>query len=194
MIQFTDLFTLNKIKRNQILFLTVHIHTLIKGSFTMNKLILVAVLLLTVSALSFAQSTTANATATVNATLTIGRLTDLTIGNLTQGQTVTIASNVAAAASFLIGGAASAATTVTVTFPTDLIFGANTLPFTGQIPRYNTVAAPGTSTAFGALSGGSATTTGAGALWIYVGGGVTAGGSQAVGSYTGQITVAFTQP
>jgi hypothetical protein len=160
----------------------------------MKKLILVAVLLLTVSALSFAQSTTANITANVNATLSITRLTDLAIGNVNQGATVTIASNVAAAASFLVTGAATAATTVAVTFPTDLISGVNTLPFTGQIPRWNTVAGAGASTAFGALTGGSTTTNGTGNLWVYVGGGVTAGVAQAVGSYTGTITVGVTQP
>jgi Tfp pilus assembly protein PilV len=160
----------------------------------MKKLILVAVLLLTVSALSFAQSTTANITANVNATLTVTRLTDLALGNVNQGATVTIASNVAAASSFLVTGAASTATVVTVTFPANLISGANTMPFTGVIPRWNTVAGAGTSTAFGAITGGTTPTNATGNLWIYVGGGVTAGGSQAVGSYSGTITVGVTQP
>jgi hypothetical protein len=140
----------------------------------MKRLILVAVLLLTVSALSFAQSTTANITANVNATLSITRLTDLTIGNVNQGATVTIPS--------------------TVTLPADLTSGANTMPFTGQIPRWNTVAGAGTSTAFGALTGGATPTNGTGNLWVYIGGGVTAALAQAVGSYTGAITVAVTQP
>jgi hypothetical protein len=160
----------------------------------MKKLILVAVLLLTVSALLFAQSTTANITANVNATLTITRLTDLAIGNVNQGATVTIVSNVAAASSFLVTGAASSATTVTVTFPANLTSGANTMPFTGQIPRWNTVAGAGTSTAFPALTGGTTNTNGTGNLWVYVGGGVTAAAAQAVGSYSGTITVAVTQP
>ncbi len=66
----------------------------------------------------------------------------MTFAAVNQGQTVTIASNVAAAASFLITGAANAGTTVTVTFPANLTFGANSLTFNGQIPRYNTVAGP----------------------------------------------------
>jgi hypothetical protein len=160
----------------------------------MKRLILVAVLLLTVSALSFAQSTTANITANVNATLSITRLTDLTIGNVNQGATVTIPSTVVAAAAFLVTGAASSATSVTVTLPADLTSGANTMPFTGQIPRWNTVAGAGTSTAFGALTGGATPTNGTGNLWVYIGGGVTAALAQAVGSYTGAITVAVTQP
>jgi hypothetical protein len=165
-----------------------------KRSFTMKNLILIVVLLLTVSALSFAQSSTANVTANVNATLTIANLTNMTFAAVNQGQTVTIASNVAAAASFQITGAANAATTVTVAFPTDLTFGANTMTFNGQIPRYNTVAGPATSTAFGALTGGSTTSSGTGNLWVYMGGQVIATAAQPVGSYSGTITCAFTQP
>ncbi|MGD0590711.1 MAG: DUF4402 domain-containing protein [Bacteroidota bacterium] len=158
----------------------------------MKNLILVAVLLLTVSALSFAQ--TANITANVNATIVVTRLTDLAIGNLNQGQVVSIASASAAAASFSITGAANAATTVTVTFPPTLASGLNTMTFTGNIPTYHTVAGFAGSTAFGALTGGQTNTSGTGALWIYIGGGVTADPSQAVGSYTGTLSVAVTQP
>ena len=160
----------------------------------MRKLILAAVLILSLSTLALAQSTTANITANVNATLTITRLTDLNIGNVNQGATVTIASNVAAAASFQVTGAASSSTTVTVAFPANLTSGVNTMPFTGQIPRWNTVAGAGTSTAFGALTGGTTNTNATGNLWVYVGGGVTAAAAQAVGSYTGTVTVSVTQP
>ena len=161
----------------------------------MKKLIFTAVLLLTISSLTFSQaSTSANVTANVNATLSITRLTDLNIGNVMQGATATILSTAAAAASFQITGAASTATTVTVTFPTELTSGVNTMPFTGQTPRYNTVAGAGTSTAFGSPTGGTTNSNASGNLWIYVGGGVTAASSQPVGSYTGTITVGVTQP
>ena len=160
----------------------------------MKNLILVVILLLIVSSLSFAQSSTANVTANVNATLTIANLTDLVIGNVNQGQTVTIASNVAAAASFMVTGAANAATTITVAFPANLTFGANTMTFNGQIPRYNTVAGPAGSTAFGALTGGSTTSSGTGNLWVYIGGQAIAAAAQAVGSYSGLITCSVTQP
>ena len=101
----------------------------------MKKLILVAVLLLTVSALSFAQSTTANITANVNATLTIARLTDLAIGNVLQGQTVQVLSTAVAAASFQVTGATNAGTTITVT-STPILNGPSgaTMPFTQNIP------------------------------------------------------------
>jgi hypothetical protein len=165
-----------------------------KRNMKMKNLILVSVLLITVSALSFAQSSTANVTANVNATLTISNLTAMTFATVNQGQTVTIASNVAAAASFLVAGAANAATTITVTFPANLTFGANTLTFNGQIPRYNTVAGAPASTAFGALTGGSTNTSGTGNLWVYIGGQVVATAVQAVGSYSGVITCAVTQP
>ncbi len=161
----------------------------------MKKLLVVVVLLLVVSVVSFAQvSQNANITANVNVALTLGKLTDLAALTATQGQTVFWASNVANAASFLFTGAANASSTITVTFPATLSYLTNTMTFTGQIPRTNTVANPATSTALAGLTGGAATTTGAGQLWIYAGGGVTADPAQVAGQYTGQITVAVTQP
>jgi Mat/Ecp fimbriae major subunit len=161
----------------------------------MKKLLVVTVLLLTVVGLTFADaSTTANVTANVNATVTITRTADLALGNVNQGATKAIASNVAGAAAFTIGGAASAATTVTVTVPTDLTNGSNTLPFTAVLPTYSTTGVQGTSTAFAATTGGTANTSATGTLSIWVGGSVTAGATQAAGSYTGTITVSVTQP
>jgi len=160
----------------------------------MKKLILVAVLLLTVSALSFGQSAVANVSATVNPTISITRLTDLAIGNVAQGGTVTVLSTAAGAASFQVAGAVSALTTIAIVTPTNLTFGAIDLPFTPQMPRYNVVAGAAGSTAFGSLTGGQTSSSGVGALFVYVGGGVTAGASQAAGSYTGTITASVTQP
>ena len=160
----------------------------------MKKLILVAVLLLTVSTLSFGQSAVANVTANVNGTLSIANTGALALGNVPLNGTVTILSTQAGAATFTVTGAVLAATTINVTFPSNLVFSGNDLPFTGQIPRYNTVAVQGTSTAFGALTGGSTTSSAGGNLWLWVGGGVTAGASQTVGQYTGTITVGVTQP
>jgi hypothetical protein len=161
----------------------------------MKKLLAVVLLVVVVSAASFAQ-VTANATATanVNAVITVTRTADLALGNVNQGGTVTVLSKGVGAAAFTVAGAASAATTCTFTFPANLTNGGNNLPFTGQIPTSNTVATQASSTAFGTLTGGAATTSATGQLFLWVGGGVTASASQAAGSYTGQITVAVTQP
>jgi hypothetical protein len=162
----------------------------------MKKLLLVAVLLTVVAVASFAQvSQNANITAQVNVAITLAKLTDLAALTATQGQTVSWLSTQAQAASFLFTGAANASSTITVTFPATVAdLSSNTMTFTGQIPRTNVLANPATSVALAAITGGTATTTGAGQLWIYAGGGVTAAAAQPAGQYTGQITVAVSQP
>jgi hypothetical protein len=162
----------------------------------MKKFLVIVVLLMVVACASFAQPViqTANITANVNVTLTLAKLTDLAALTANQGQTVFFASNVAQAASFLFTGAASASTTVGVAFPATVSDGTNTMTFTGQIPRTNVAANPATSTALAAITGGTATTTGIGQLWIYAGGGVTAAPTQPAGQYTGVITVTVSQP
>jgi hypothetical protein len=162
----------------------------------MKKLLAVILLVVVVSAVSFAQSAVANVTANVNAVLTITNTGALSLGSVNQGATATIASNAAGAATFTVAGAASAATTVTVAGPSggNLTSGANTLPFTLVLPRYNTVNTQGTSTAFGLTTGGSTSTNATGQLYLWVGGSVTAAASQPSGSYTGTLTVSVTQP
>jgi hypothetical protein len=163
----------------------------------MKHLFLATILLLAVSTMAFGQltaNTNANATANVVATLTINNVLPLTLGNVNLGQTVTVTSLAAAAASFTVQGPANTSTAVVVTFPANLTNGGNNLPFTGQTPRYGVTAVQAASTAFGALTGGSASTTAAGQLWLWVGGGVTADPVQPAGSYTGTINVAVSQP
>jgi hypothetical protein len=163
----------------------------------MKKLLLVAVLLLAVSTLSFGQltaNTNANVTANVIATITINNTAALALGNVNLGQTVTVTSLAAGAAAFTVQGPANASTTITVTFPTNLVNGGNNLPFTGQTPRAGVTAVQAASTALGSLTGGTATTTALGQLWLWVGGGVTADAVQPAGSYTGTINVAVSQP
>jgi hypothetical protein len=160
----------------------------------MKKLLLVAVLLMVVAVASYAQTNTANITANVSVAHTLGHLTDLAALALNQGQTVFFASNTANAASFLFTGAANASTTVGVAFPATVSDGVNTMTFTGQIPRTNVVANAVTSVVLADITGGTATTTGAGQLWIYAGGGVTAAAAQPAGQYTGVITVTVSQP
>jgi hypothetical protein len=159
----------------------------------MKNLILAAVLLVIVSSLSFGQ-TTASVTATVNAVLSITTTNDLAIGNVVKGTTKTILSNAANAAAFTITGEPSTQTIVTVTFPANLTFGANNLPFTGEIPIHNTVANQATATAYGALMGGTTPTNATGNLYVYVGGGVTAALGQTSGNYAGTINVNVVYP
>jgi hypothetical protein len=161
----------------------------------MKKLLLVAVLLMVVAVASFAQTQTANITANVNATLTLTKLTDLAALTVVQGGNQSFASNTAQAASFLFTGAATASTTIGVVFPATVSDAlANTMTFTGQIPTTHNVAGAVGSTALAAITGGTATTSVGGQLWIYAGGGVTAAAAQPAGQYTGVITVTVSQP
>ncbi|MCX6143017.1 MAG: DUF4402 domain-containing protein [Ignavibacteriales bacterium] len=160
----------------------------------MKRIFVIALVLCAISVASFAQTTTANVTANVTATLTITKITDLNLGNVSQGATVTITSLTAGAATFTIQGAGSAGTTVTVTNPATLLFGAIPMTFTAQIPRYNTVNTQSSSSAFGATTGGSTTTSVGGQLFLWIGGSVTAAAAQSVGSYSGVITVSVAQP
>ena len=116
------------------------------------------------------------------------------MGNVNLGQTVTVTSLAAGAASFTVQGPANAGTSVVVTFPANLTNGGNNLVFNGQIPRYGVTAVQAASTAFPALAGGSATTTALGQLWLWVGGQVVADPVQPAGSYTGTVNVAVSQP
>jgi ABC-type amino acid transport substrate-binding protein len=166
---------------------------------TMKKLILVAVLLLTVSSLLFAQSsTTANISANVNATLSILRTVDLTIGNVNQGGTVTVLSTAATAAAFTVTGATNMATSITIAYPATLTGPASaTMTYTPQYPTSNiigTAAGRAAATPFAAYTGGIATSNATGNLFVWVGGGVTADPAQAAGSYNGTITCTVTQP
>jgi hypothetical protein len=166
-----------------------------QGVVMMKRILVLGLVLCAISLTAFGQtSTTANVTANVNAALTITNTGALNLGNVAQGATVTVLSTVVGASTFTIQGAATAATTVTVTNPANLTFGANNLTFNGQIPRFNTVNVQGTSTAFPGLGGGSTTTSAGGQLFLWIGGSVTATAVQAAGSYTGVITVSFTQP
>jgi ribosome-binding factor A len=170
-----------------------NINKLTKRSFTMKNLILVAVLLLIVSSLSFGQSS-ASVTATVNAVLTIVNTNDLAIGNVVKGTTKTITSNAADAAAFTITGEPNTQIVVTVAFPLNLSDGTNNLPFTGEIPIHNTIADQSSATAFGALTGGTTPTNATGNLYVYVGGGVTAAVAQPSGNYSGTINVNVVYP
>lgn len=159
----------------------------------MKNLILVAVLLLTVSALSFGQ-TSASVTATVNAVLTVVSTNDLTIGNVTKGTVKTILSTDAAAAAFTISGEPATVTDITVAFPANLTSGVNNLPFTGQIPVYNSSFSQVGTTALAGLTSGSATTNASGDVYLWIGGGVNAPLAQASGNYTGTINVSVAYP
>jgi hypothetical protein len=161
----------------------------------MKKILLVAVLLMAVSAAGFAQPTASQntqATATVLSSWTLTQLTNLLFGNVYAGSTYTVASNVAASGSLaFVGGDAN--TSVTVTWPAAGLTGPGTaIPFSaGTISTHN-VAGAGASTLY---TGTAVPTDATGHLWIYLGGtiGPIDAGSTA-GGYSGTIAVQVSQP
>lgn len=165
----------------------------------MKKILLVAVMVCAISALSFAgtASTTANVSANVTAAVTV-TATPLAFGNVTLGTSPTVLATAAGAAVFTITGGANTLTGVVITYPTALTSGANSMPFTNSVqPRTNTVAGNplGSVTTWdidnSTISGAS--TSGTGFLYVYVGGQITVDAAQAAGSYSGTITVTVTQ-
>jgi hypothetical protein len=119
-----------------------------------------------------AQSANINATAVVYQAITVTGVTAATSGR------------------FDLTGQTSANVDVSFTLPTDLTSGANNLPigtWTGCVNATNTTtgctaftpSASNTSTAF----------SGAGALFVWVGGTVTPAAAQAPGTYNGTVTL-----
>jgi hypothetical protein len=160
----------------------------------MKKILIVAVLLMVVSAASFAQPTITNsntlATATVVGAWTLTWASNLTFGNVYAGSSYTVASNVAAAGGLaFLGGIAN--TTVAVTWPLVLTGPGTDIPFTlGTVSTHNVAGAVGST-----LYTAAVPTDATGHLWIYVGG--TLGPLAAVqtaGNYSGAITVQIAQP
>ena len=158
----------------------------------MKKLILTAVLLLIVSSLSFGQS--AQVTATVNAVISVTTDANLVFGNVVKGVPKTVLSTEANAAAFTITAEPSTPTVLTVTFPSNLVNGANNLPFTGETPVYNSTQTQTGATAYGSLTGGTASTNASGNLYVYIGGTVSPAVNQASGNYSGTINVSVVYP
>ena len=163
----------------------------------MKKLLLVAVLLLTISALSFAGSTTATATATVNAaTVGVTKTADLALGSLNQGASSTVTALQSGAAAFTVSGSNAVPTIVAITYPGTLANGSNTMTFTSVGAGYQNsggAADQSTQSAFTVATGGTVTSASDGSLYLWVGGKVTATATQAPGSYTGTLTITVTQ-
>jgi spore coat protein U-like protein len=170
-----------------------------KRSNIMKKILVVAILICAISALSFAgtASTSANVTANVTAAVTVNNTLPMAFGNVTLGTSPSVLSNSAAAAAFTISGAANTATGVTIVYPATLVSGANSMVFTSSVlPRTNTVAAAATAVTTYSTDASDivgALTSGTGALFLYVGGQIAVDAAQAAGSYSGTITVTVTQ-
>lgn len=141
-----------------------------------------------------AQSASIQALATVYQPITIAGARDLDFGNVFPGVAKSVAVGDATSGRFDLTGQASANVNLTFGLPANLTSGANNLPIGTWTGCYNGTNAVGTCTAF--TPSGAATPTafsGAGALFVWVGGTVTPAAAQAAGNYTGTVslTVAY---
>jgi hypothetical protein len=141
-------------------------------------------------------SATANGTFAVAAYMTVIKLADLQFGTIFEGTTLTIEPTSAQAAAAMFNGNSSTAVTVTITFPTVLVSGANTINFQNSKsnPIYNTIADAMSATEFKHKNGGSAKTGADGNLYLWMGGKVATARPTAAGTYTGTIQIVVVQP
>lgn len=157
---------------------------------TVTRVSAVVAALFSLATAAQAQSANINALATVYTPITVTGNRALDFGTVFPGVAKTIAVAAATSGQFQLGGQASGNVNLTFTLPTNLINGANNLPigtWTGCTSPTNTTAG---CTAF--TPSGTATASafsGAGALWVFVGGTVTPGAAQAAGNYTGTVTL-----
>jgi len=153
------------------------------------SLTLVALLALGTTAAQ-AQSANIQATATVQTPLTVTGTAPLAFGNVFPGLPKTILSGDATSGRFTILGQPSAEVSMTFTLPTNLTFGANTLPigtWTGQHNATNTV--PGTAFTPSAASTLANLAPVTGNRYVFIGATVTPAVAQAAGAYAGTITM-----
>jgi hypothetical protein len=138
-------------------------------------------------------SATAMGTFSVTSSLTVTKLADLIFGDMLVGVTTTILPTSAQAARFFINGNANSTIQVTITFPTSLTCGSNTMEFSPLTPLYNTSSDALSAIQFLGSSGGIASTGTGGNLYIWVGGKTTATTKQPAGNYTGIIELTVTE-
>ncbi|HEY4303339.1 MAG TPA: DUF4402 domain-containing protein [Gemmatimonadaceae bacterium] len=150
-----------------------------------------AAVALSLPSVSFAQNAaTANASAVVQQPVVVSKSNDLAFGNVFPGLNKTVAVTDAGAAAFSISGQSGANVNLTFTLPTALASGANSLPLATWTARRNATnsAASGTDFTPGA-SATSATLSGAGAMYVFVGATAQPGVALPAGTYTGTLSL-----
>jgi hypothetical protein len=137
-----------------------------------------------------AQSANIQALATVYQPITVTGARSLDFGNVFPGVAKAIAVAAATSGRFDLTGQASGNVNVSFTLPTDLISAGNLLPigtWTGCTSPTNTTAGCTAFTPSGAATASGF--SGAGALFVFVGGTVTPAPNQAAGNYAGTVTL-----
>jgi hypothetical protein len=150
----------------------------------------VAALLTLAASAAQAQSANINATATVFQAMTVSGARDLDFGNVFPGVNKVIGVGAATSGQFALTGQSSANVNLTFTLPANLASGGNNLPIGTWTGCHNTSNSTAGCTAFTPSAAATASAfSGAGSLWVWVGGTVSPAANQAAGVYTGTVTL-----
>lgn len=136
------------------------------------------------------QSANASVTADVQQPITVTKTHDLVFGTVFPGLNKVIAVTDAAAGSFSIAGQASSNINMTFTLPATISSAGHTMPIASWTARSNSTSSSASGTDFTpSASATSATLSGAGALYVFVGATAQPAASQTAGTYTGTLTL-----
>jgi spore coat protein U-like protein len=139
-----------------------------------------------------AQSANINVTANVFQAIAVNGFRALDFGNVFPGVNKTIANNAATSGRFDATGQVSANVNMTFTLPTDLVSGGGAnLPIGSWTGCWDADSDPNTGcTGFTpSASASAASFSGTGTLFVFIGGTVSPGASQAAGAYTATATL-----
>lgn len=138
-----------------------------------------------------AQSSSFAANAAVVTPLTVTGTAPLDFGTIPQGVNRNVQFNAAGSGRFRINGLDNSQVLLTFTLPTTLSNGAATMPISNYNVRINDTDASASATAIVVISGIPVLTSlVAGALYVFIGGRVSAAAAQPFGTYTGSIVLA----
>jgi hypothetical protein len=144
-----------------------------------------------VSGSAWAQNNaSASITATVQQPITVTKNNDLSFGTVFPGVDKSIAVTAGGAAKFTVAGQASTPVNLTFTIPATISSSGNNLALASWTGHYAVTDVTSGGTAFTpSASATSATLSGSGALYVYVGATAQPTVTQAAGSYSGSMTM-----
>jgi hypothetical protein len=135
-------------------------------------------------------SANASVTATVQQPLTVSKSNDLAFGSVFPGLNKTVGVTDAGAAAFSVSGQAGGSVNLTFSAPTTIASGGNTMPVASWTGRWNTTNSAAAGTDFTpSASATSATLSGSGAIYVFVGATAQPAAAQTAGTYSGTLTL-----
>jgi spore coat protein U-like protein len=147
----------------------------------------------TVAAQAQVNNASITATATVQQPINVTGAQSLNFGNVFPGVAKTIAATDGTnAGRWDVTGQASSLVNLSFTLPANLTSGVNLLPIANFTGGTNTVNNAATAASITPSAGGSATLSGTGQLFVWVGAQVNAATNQPAGVYTASVTLTVT--